>query len=493
MADVVDPNILDEAAAGHIARRQSHGAILHQVLCEIVQVVDFLAVVVAGGLAFAFYLVVIVGDWEAYDRYGLAVLLAGIVFVAALRRRGAYTISRLSRFSWQTSHAMVLWGATLGLLSTVSFFAKIADFYSRGWVVTWAILVISELVLLRAGLRSLMRRWAAQGRLSRSVAIVGAGEGGEQVVAKLRTDGRGEIAIAGIFDDRLNRVPAYVGGCRVLGTTDDLIAITRSGLVDEIIIALPLRAEGRIGELVAKLRSLPVDLRLSIDQIGGFPMRGIGETASARTIEILDRPLKHWGGIIKWFEDQIIGTLALTAFAPLMLCIAAAIRLDSRGPVFFVQDRFGFNNKTIRVLKFRTMHVEQSDPSGANRTVAGDPRVTRVGRVLRSVSLDELPQLINVLRGEMSLVGPRPHALGMKAGERLYHDAVSDYFQRHRVRPGMTGWAQVNGLRGEIDSLEKARRRVALDLYYIDHCSLWLDLKILLKTMVVMFRRENAY
>src|SRR6516165_10065639 len=170
MADVVDPNILDEAAAGHIARRQSHGAILHQVLCEIVQVVDFLAVVVAGGLAFAFYLVVILGDWEAYDRYGLAVLLAGIVFVAALRRRGAYTISRLSRFSWQTSHAMVVWGAPLGLLSTVSFFAKIADFYSRGWVVTWAILVISELVLLRAGLRSLMRRWAAQGRLSRSVA-----------------------------------------------------------------------------------------------------------------------------------------------------------------------------------------------------------------------------------------------------------------------------------------------------------------------------------
>jgi polysaccharide biosynthesis protein PslA len=176
-----------------------------------------------------------------------------------------------------------------------------------------------------------------------------------------------------------------------------------------------------------------------------------------------------------------------------MLIIAAAIRLDSRGPVFFIQDRFGFNNKTIRVLKFRTMHVEQEDPTGANRTLARDPRVTRVGRFLRSVSLDELPQLVNVLRGEMSLVGPRPHALGMKAGERLYHDAVSDYFQRHRVRPGMTGWAQVNGLRGEIDSLDKARRRVALDLYYIDHWSLWLDLKILLKTIIVIFGRENAY
>lgn len=493
MSDVVERNMLDEVASAHIARRGSHSAISHEVLCEVVQVLDFLAVVLAGGIAFAVYLIVIVGDWDAYDRYGLTVLLAAMVFVAALRRGGTYTISRLSRFGWQTSRAVLVWGVTLGLLSTISFFAKIADLYSRGWVLTWALLVISELVLLRAGLRSLMGRWSAQGRLSRAVAIVGAGDGGEQLIAKLRTDGRGEIAIAGVFDDRLNRVPAYVGGCRVLGTTDDLIAMTRSGLVDEIIIALPLRAEGRIGELVAKLRSLPVDLRLSIDQIGGFPMRGIGETASARTIEILDRPLKHWGGIIKWLEDQILGGLALIAFAPLMLMIAAAIRLDSRGPVFFIQDRFGFNNKTIRVVKFRTMRVEQEDPTGANRTVARDPRVTRVGRFLRSVSLDELPQLVNVLRGEMSLVGPRPHALGMKAGERLYHDAVSDYFQRHRVRPGMTGWAQVNGLRGEIDSLEKARRRVALDLYYIDHWSLWLDLKILLKTVIVMFGRENAY
>jgi FlaA1/EpsC-like NDP-sugar epimerase len=279
MADVVNQNLLDEIASGHIARRGTRGAISHEVLCELVQVLDFLAVVLAGGIAFAFYLIVVIGDWEGYDRYGLTVLLAAMVFVAALRRGSTYTISRLSRFGWQISRAVLLWGATLGLLSTISFFAKIADLYSRGWVLTWALLVISELVLLRAGLRSLMQRWGAQGRLSRAVAIVGAGDGGEQLIAKLRTDGRGEIAIAGVFDDRLNRVPAYVGGCRVLGTTDDLIAMTRSGLIDEIIIALPLRAEGRIGELVAKLRSLPVDLRLSIDQIGGFPMRGIGETA----------------------------------------------------------------------------------------------------------------------------------------------------------------------------------------------------------------------
>jgi lipopolysaccharide/colanic/teichoic acid biosynthesis glycosyltransferase len=167
--------------------------------------------------------------------------------------------------------------------------------------------------------------------------------------------------------------------------------------------------------------------------------------------------------------------------------------LGGKGPILFVQDRFGFNNRPVRVLKFRTMHVENSDPSGAARTVRDDPRVTRVGRILRRLSLDELPQLVNVLRGDMSLVGPRAHPLAMKAGNRFYHDAVADYVRRHRVKPGLTGWAQVNGLRGEIDSLEKAQQRVVYDLDYIESWSLWLDLKILLMSFRILVSQENAY
>jgi lipopolysaccharide/colanic/teichoic acid biosynthesis glycosyltransferase len=173
--------------------------------------------------------------------------------------------------------------------------------------------------------------------------------------------------------------------------------------------------------------------------------------------------------------------------------IAILIKLGSRGPIFFVQRRFGFNNEVIRVFKFRTMHPGRADPSGALRTIRDDPRVTRLGRILRRLSLDELPQLINVVRGDMSLVGPRPHAIAMKTGDRLYCEAVEQYTHRHRVKPGLTGWAQINGLRGEVDTLEKARARVAHDLYYIEHWSPSLDLKILLKTVRTLVFCDQVY
>ena len=176
-----------------------------------------------------------------------------------------------------------------------------------------------------------------------------------------------------------------------------------------------------------------------------------------------------------------------------MTLIALLIKLDSRGPVLFAQERFGFNNNVIRVLKFRTMYTDRGDISGAQRTVHNDSRVTRIGRVLRATSLDELPQLFNVLSGDMSLIGPRPHAISMKAGDHLYGDAIEEYVQRHRVKPGITGWAQVNGCRGEIDTVEKARARVEHDLFYIEHWSLWLDLKTLALTVPMLLSRQNAY
>jgi exopolysaccharide biosynthesis polyprenyl glycosylphosphotransferase len=210
-------------------------------------------------------------------------------------------------------------------------------------------------------------------------------------------------------------------------------------------------------------------------------------------LDIAERPLKHWNALAKLIEDKVLGLLLLILFAPAMAVIALLIKLDSRGPVLFVQERFGFNNNAIRVLKFRTMYTERADLSGAQRTVRNDPRVTRVGRLLRALSLDELPQLINVVRGDMSLVGPRPHAIVMRAGGRLYDEAVATYLSRHRVKPGITGWAQINGLRGEVDTLEKARARVEHDLYYIEHWSIWLDLKILLTTAPQLLAQRNAY
>lgn len=469
-------------------------SISHEVLGGTLQLLDLIAVVTAGIAAYAVYVIVLVGDQTGHDRYGLVIAIAACLFVLAQRRLGAYTVQSLSQLGWQLGRLALVWTATISALTTMAFIAKVAPYYSRGWAVTWVLLAFCELALLRIGARYLVGWWAKRGLLSRAVVVVGAGKIGDQLVNKLATAAGADIVVAGIFDDRLTRVPSAIAGHRVLGTTDDLIVFARSFPIDEVIIALPLRAEERIAELVQKLQTLPVDLRLSIDSIGGaFPMRRIGEIATARTIDIVDRPLKHWSGVTKWVEDKVLGLAFLVLFAPLFALVALAIRLDSRGPVFFVQERFGFNNRTFRVWKFRTMHVEVSDVSGSNRTVPSDPRVTRVGRFLRGMSLDELPQLLNVLIGDMSLVGPRPHVMAMKAGDRLYHDAVADYFLRHRVKPGMTGWAQVNGLRGEIDTVEKARRRIDHDLYYIGHWSLWLDIKILLSTVRVLMSRQNAY
>ena len=210
-------------------------------------------------------------------------------------------------------------------------------------------------------------------------------------------------------------------------------------------------------------------------------------------LEIANRPLTHRGSVAKWIQDKMLAGILLIWLAPVFAVVALAIKLDSRGPVLFTQKRFGLNNDVIQVLKFRTMHVDRGDQSGALPTVRNDPRVTHVGRILRWLSLDELPQLINVLRGDMSLVGPRPHAIAMKAGDRLYCDAVEEYLHRHRVKPGITGWAQVNGLRGEVDTLDKAHARVAHDLYYVEHWSPWLDLKILLQTVGILASPDNAY
>jgi exopolysaccharide biosynthesis polyprenyl glycosylphosphotransferase len=210
-------------------------------------------------------------------------------------------------------------------------------------------------------------------------------------------------------------------------------------------------------------------------------------------LTIVDRPIKHWNAVAKWVEDKVVSALLLLLFAPLMMIIALLIKLDSRGPVFFIQDRFGFNNSVIRVFKFRTMDAERCDASGAQHTIYNDPRVTRVGRVLRALSLDELPQLFNVLIGDMSLIGPRPHPINMRAGGTLYGDAVEEYVQRHRVKPGITGWAQVNGCRGEIETMDQARARVQYDLYYIEHWSIWLDLKTLALTVKALLTCRHAY
>jgi len=487
------PDTAAKPAATHAAAPRS---ILSPELVEwAAKWTDFFGILFAAFVAFASYFSLFAqASDQATARYILTALLAATLFRVGFRRIGGYAFRRLADLRWQATRVCVVWGGTVALLLLVAFAGKESESYSRGWVLSWMIATPALLIFGRGVLRLLIGRLGRKGYLVRRLAIVGAGEEGERLVGILRGAKDGSIEIVGCFDDRHTRVPPSVSGVPVLGTTDDLLLFARHERVDEIIVALPLNADRRLKIVFDKLRQLPVDLRLSAEPIAGsLPIRGISEIAAVPMLDVVERPLKHWNALAKLIEDKVLGVLLLILFGPVMALIAVLIKLDSRGPVLFVQDRFGFNNNPIPVLKFRTMYTDRGDASGAQRTVRDDPRVTRVGRVLRALSLDELPQLINVVRGDMSLVGPRPHAIAMRTAGRLYDDAVSTYLNRHRVKPGITGWAQVNGYRGEIDTIEKARARVEYDLYYIEHWSLWLDLKILLTTAPQLLARRNAY
>jgi exopolysaccharide biosynthesis polyprenyl glycosylphosphotransferase len=247
--------------------------------------------------------------------------------------------------------------------------------------------------------------------------------------------------------------------------------------------------------MLGKLWVLPVDIRLSAhsSKIRLRP-RSYSYIASVPVLDVFDKPIADWNLVLKWLFDKVVGTILIVALAPFFVAAALAVKLDSRGPVLFRQKRYGFNNELIEVLKFRSMYVDQSDATASRLVTRDDPRVTRVGRFLRRTSLDELPQLFNVVfKGNLSLVGPRPHALQAKAENRLYEQVVDGYFARHRVKPGITGWAQVNGWRGETDTQEKLQRRVEHDLHYIENWSVFLDLYILAATPFALVKTDSAY
>jgi exopolysaccharide biosynthesis polyprenyl glycosylphosphotransferase len=247
--------------------------------------------------------------------------------------------------------------------------------------------------------------------------------------------------------------------------------------------------------MLKKLWVLPVDIRLSAHSNKlRFRPRSYSYLGNVPVLDVFDRPITDWDVVMKYLFDKIVGGLALICAAPLMLLVAIAIKLDSRGPVFFKQRRHGFNNELVEVYKFRSLRADMTDHSVQKSVTKDDPRVTRVGRFIRKTSIDELPQLINVVfKGNLSLVGPRPHAVHAKAANRLYDEAVDGYFARHRVKPGITGWAQVNGWRGETDTNEKIQRRVEHDLYYIENWSVIFDFYILAKTLPALAKSENAY
>jgi Undecaprenyl-phosphate glucose phosphotransferase len=431
------------------------------------------------------------GFGEISGQY-IVVIAAGILLQAHFfQLAGLYRFEKFGELQYQLGRLLAAWSLTFFALVTAAFLTKVSADYSRGWALIWFSTAFFALVCLRVALYYRLRSWIAAGRLQQNIAIVGADEHGRRLVQYLNGMRSGNFRVIGIFDDRASRVPEVIEGHPRTGTVDDLLRLARSERIDQILVALPWSAEERHLEILRKLKTLPVDVRLSPDLIAfRLAHSSFGRIGAIPTIEVSQKPLSDWKLLSKDLEDRILGALILLFIAPVMLIVALLIKLDSPGPSLFRQKRYGFNNQIIEVFKFRTMRHEACESETVPQATRTDPRVTAIGRFLRRSSLDELPQLLNVLRGEMSLVGPRPHAV---PHNEYYSGIIDEYASRHRVKPGITGWAQVNGWRGETDTLDKMLKRVEHDVYYIDNWSIRFDLFILLMTAFVILRGNNAY
>jgi Undecaprenyl-phosphate glucose phosphotransferase len=340
-----------------------------------------------------------------------------------------------------------------------------------------------------------IRHWGRNGVMERRAVIVGGGQAAKELIRSLEQQPDNDIRICGIFDDRKgDRSPEVVAGYPKLGTFSELVEFARLTKLDMLIIALPMSAEARILELLRQLWILPVDIRIAAHANKlRFRPRSYSHVGAVPMLDVFDKPIRDWDSVAKRIFDIIFSIIAIVLLWPVMLAAAIAVKTTSKGPVLFMQKRHGFNNETINVLKFRSMFTEMADPTAKKAVTKNDPRVTPVGRFLRKSSIDELPQLFNVLRGDLSLVGPRPHAVHAQTGDLKYTEVVEHYFARHKVKPGVTGWAQINGWRGEIDHGDKIKYRTEFDLYYIENWSLFLDLKILFLTPIRLLSSGNAY
>jgi len=420
-----------------------------------------------------------------------AALGAGLgVLLLSLRALDAYVFARREPLLRHLLRVAAAFGASSTIVLAVN-----AAWPALPTTTSFPVLAFMGLAPVLMGLHTvwwnLIARGRRQGRLTPNIIVVGATANAQHLIeAALRT---GDVNVLGIFDDRLDRAPENLLGVPVLGDTSALIDHRVMPYVDRVVITVTSTAQDRVRQLVDKLGVLPNPISLFVD-VGrnADSDAAISRIADAALADLSGAPGNARKALIKRLQDLVVGIGGLIATAPVMAIVAVAVRLDSPGPIFFRQRRHGFNNEEILVWKFRSMRHEMADARAARQISANDDRVTRVGKFIRKTSLDELPQLFNVLRGEMSIVGPRPHAVGMKTGDVESSKLVEQYAHRHRMKPGVTGWAAINGSRGPVDTPELVRERVALDIDYIERQSFWLDLYIIVMTIPCLLGDRSA-
>ena len=460
-------------------------------------------IVIAGDmLTIAASAIISYAIWHTLSWSQMLVLyvIGGFTFAAVLSLGQAYRVEHYERTRRQIGHVLI-GGFPAALAVFVVYYALVPstedDFSALAvWAgVTTLGLLIERLVFVR-----LFMGWVRRNALlRRNVVVLGDIDRAYDLVRRSREarEGNNLLAFVGIFRDE-GRVPTAnelpkLDMPPVLGATADLLEYAKDQPVDIVIVVKSWDDPRAIAEVAAKLNRVATDVMIEMEP-DGFMLdyANITTLAGRRALQIQQRPLKGSLGVLKAVEDYVVAGVGVLITAPVLLLAAIAIKLDSPGPVLFAQPRVGLNNAPFTVYKLRTMHYNPAD-DGSIGAVKLDPRVTRVGRLLRSLSIDELPQLFNVLKGQMSVVGPRPHVPNMIIAGNVRYEAISDYVARYRMKPGITGWAQINGMRGGIHTVEKAERGVELDLYYIEHWSIWFDIRIILLTITKGMADTSAF
>jgi len=438
------------------------------------------------------YLAIMVRITPELSYYTFCTVFIALCYLALGHRAGFYTINTIMRPLSRADDIMIANITGFFLFYSVIVSLDDIDHYYIPWIFYFFGASTAALIMARVVLFMALRMLSERAVLGRSMVVLGTGAQAARFIARLGDAKPYFSSMIGVFGVDPDHLPSTFEGQPVLGGLNDLLSCARRQRIDDVVVALPWNADRNVIAAIERLKELPVNVYLSSDLVGyELAFRPVAAQFSALPVfEVVQKPISGWSYALKTIEDYVLTVIILVLLSPILLLIALAIKLDTPGPVFFMQQRLGFNNKAFAIYKFRSMYHSETPETVVRQATKGDPRVTRVGRLIRATSLDELPQLLNVLDGSMSLVGPRPHAI---SHNEEYGAQIRGYFARHRVKPGITGWAQVNGLRGETEALELMEARVRHDVYYAENWSLFLDLKILVMTAMVVFFQKSAY
>ncbi|HHJ18753.1 MAG TPA: undecaprenyl-phosphate glucose phosphotransferase [Gammaproteobacteria bacterium] len=429
--------------------------------------------------------------WPMPVQYRMAIILGVLLALILFSSSGIYQSWRGKSWLHQAKVVSLSWFGVVIALILIAFLTKTSTEFSRQWLVAWILSGWAFLLLFRFTLTYVLHAMRRRGMNHKRIVVVGAGLLGQSVAKNIQGADWTGLEVVAFLDDSESLQGHWVIGVQVAGKTSKANVLIEKEKVDEIWLALPLRAENKVKEILYDLRYSMVTVRF-VPDIFGFRLlnHSVTDVAGMAVLDLTASPMVGLNRAIKAIEDRVLALFILVLISPLLAVIAAGVKLSSPGPVLFKQKRHGWDGKLIKVYKFRSMMVHCEDDGKVTQAKKCDCRITKFGAFLRRTSLDELPQFFNVLQGCMSIVGPRPHAI---AHNEQYKEQIEAYMLRHKVKPGITGWAQVNGLRGETDTLDKMKRRVEYDLYYIEHWSLWFDMKIIVRTLFTGFVDKNAY